>query len=321
MKTLFRSLVLVCALVLVCSQAMAQTYPNKPIKLIVGYPPGGGTDNLARIIAPKLAESLGKPVIIENKAGANAIIAAEYAARAAPDGYTLFVASDSEMVLNIGLYKHLPYDPVKDFVPITKLSSNPLVFAVNPNVPAHSIKELIALGKAKPGTLFYSAGAPVFQIAGELFKKQMSVDIMHVPYKGAAASVAAGVSGQVAMVSTSIGPLLGQLRAGTLRGLAITSRERSPLLPDVPTMIESGAADFVIDPWTGFFAPAGTPPAIIEKLNGAMRAVLELKDVNERMAKLGVDLGGMPSAEFAALLKSDLEKWPKMVRELGIHAD
>lgn len=322
MKLMVKILALMSAamLALASGQAIGQAYPSKPVRLVVAYPPGGGTDNLARMIAPKLSERLGQPVIIENKPGAAGQIGVSYVAKAQPDGYTLLVGTDSEMMWNVGLYDKLPYDPVKDFAPISRLSSNPLIFAVNPSVPAKSLQDLIAMAKAQPGKLFYSEGAPVFRVAGELFKQRAGVKIGHVPYKGTAPAVTAAVAGEVQMVSSSIGPLLGNLSAGKLRGLAITSAKRNPLTPEIPTMAEAGIPDFVVVPWTGLFAPAGTPSEIVERINKEVAVVLAQDDVKGRMAKLGVELGGMPAAEFAAMHRADVAKWPKIVRDLGISA-
>ncbi|MBI2959237.1 MAG: tripartite tricarboxylate transporter substrate binding protein [Betaproteobacteria bacterium] len=322
MKTAFRvlSMFAAAALVLGAGGSMAQTYPNKPIRLVVAYAPGGGTDNVARILSQKLAERMGQPVTVENKPGANGIIGSEYTAKSAPDGYTLQVGTDSEMVLNVGLYERLPYDPLKDFVPVTVVSSNPLVFAVHPTFQAKSMKELIAMARTKPGGLFYSAGATVFQVATELLKKQQSVDIVYVAFKGTGPAITAALAGEVPIATVSIGPVLSHLRAGKLRGLAITSPKRSPLLPEIPTMAEAGMGNFEVVPWTGLYAPAGTPAAIVEKLNSEVAVVLKQEDVLKRYAALGLTPGGIPSAEAAALLKSDVAKWSKLLKELGIRA-
>jgi len=322
MKTVIRILGIftACAIALAAGESMAQSYPSKPVRLVVGYAPGGGTDNVARILSQKLAERLGQAVNVENKPGANAIIGTEYVAKSTPDGYTLLVGTDSEMVLNVGLYDHLPYDPAKDFVPVTVVSSNPLVFAVHPSFPATSMKELIALAKEKPGKLFSSAAAPVFQVATELLKKQAGVDIVYVPFKGTGPAITAAIAGEVPIATVSIGPVMAQLRAGKLRALAITSSKRSVLLPGVPTMAEAGMGNFEMVPWTGLYAPAGTPAAVIERLHSEVSAILKLDDVLGRYAALGLTAGGMPSSETADLLKADLSKWTKLMREMKIRA-
>lgn len=315
----YRALGLFVALAFACCGSAAQTYPVKAIKLVVGYQPGGGTDSLARIVAPKLGERLGQPVMVENRPGANATIGVGYAAKADPDGYTLLVGASGEMVYAPGLYDRLAYDTAKDFIPVIQLSTNPLIFAAHPSLPVTSISELIALAKAKPGTLFYGSGAAPFQAAGELFKKQAGVNIVNVPYKGAAPSVTAAVAGEVPLLVVGLSSLP-LVRSGKLRALAVTSPKRYALLPHVPTMAEAGLPGFEVVPWTGVFAPAGTPRAIIEKLNSEMMAVVRLDDVKERFTALGVSGEGLPLPEFNALIKADLAKWPKVLREFNIRA-
>jgi len=318
MKGLFRVVACFFALGFAAAAALAQTYPNKPIRFVVAYAPGGGTDNVARILSQKLAERLGQAITVENKPGANAFIGTEFVAHSAPDGYTLLIGTDSEMVHNVGLYDHIPYDPIKDFAPVTVVSSNPLVFAVHPTFAGKSMKELISMAKAEPGKFFYSAGAPVFQVATELLKKQQSVDIVYVPFKGTGPAITAAIAGEVPIATVSIGPVLSHLRAGKLRGLAITSAKRSPLLPEIPTMAEAGMGNFEVVPWTGMFAPAGTPAAIVAKLHSEVAAALKQDDVLKRYSALGLTPGGMSPAETSALLKADVAKWSKLDRELGI---
>lgn len=323
MKTATKVLVSLLALVaaLLCGEAVAQGYPNRTIKLVLGYPPGGGTDTLARLVALKLGERFGLPVIVENRPGANAIIGVDYVAKSVPDGYTLLVASSGEIVFNPGLYARLPYDPVKDLVPIIQLSLNPQVFAVHPSVPVTTMKELIALAKAKPGELFYASGATAFQVATELFKKQAGVNIVLIPYKGTGQAITAVLAGEVAMATVNIGAVLSHLKAGKLRGLAVSGKKRAAVMPDIPTMAETGQPNFEESPMSGLFAPVGTPPAITEKLFSEVSAILKLKDVTERVASLGVETSGLPSAEFAAEIKSNIDKWAKVSREAHIRAE
>jgi len=313
-------LLIVSALALASGESFAQSYPSKPIRFVTGNAAGGGTDILARGIAPKLSERLGQPVIVENRPGADGIIASEFVAKSAPDGSILLVGTDGQMVLNRGLYAKLPYDPVKDFAPVIRFSATPLVIAVHPSVPATSIAELIALAKAKPGQLFYASGAPVFHVATELFKKQAGVNIVHVRYKGASPAQTAAVAGEVGVIMSSLGPMLAQLRAGKLRGLAVTSSTRYSVIPDIPTMAESGLADFDVVPWTGLFAPAGTPRAIIDKLNTELAIVLNLDDLKDRFAATGVSLGGSTPAELGALQQADIARWVKMLKDLNVGA-
>ena len=313
-------LFLVSALALASGASSAQSYPNKPIKFVTGNAPGGGTDILARGIGAKLAERAGQTVLVENRPGADGIIASEYVAKSAPDGYTLLVGTDGQMVLNRAMYPKLPYDPVKDFTPVIRLSAAPLVIAVNPSVPANSVAELIALAKTKPGELFYASGAPAFYVATEVFKKHAGVNIVHVRYKGAAPAQTATVAGEVGVIMSSLGPLRAHLQSGKLRGLAVTSPRRYAIIPDIPTMAESGLADVDVVPWTGLFAPAGTPREIIDKLNGEVAAVLNLEDLKERFAATGVTLGGSSPAELSVLQQADIAKWMKRAKDLNLVA-
>lgn len=320
MKTVCKvlGLFLVSALVLASGEPYAQGYPNRPIKFVTGNPPGGGTDVLARGLAPKLSERLGQPIIVENKPGADGIIASEYVARSDPDGYVLMVGTDGQMVLNRALYAKLPYDPVNDFAPVIRLSYAPLVMAVHPSVPARSVAELIALAKAKRGELFYGSGFPAAEVAAEIFKYRAGADIVKVRYKGAAPARTAAVAGQVGVLMSSIGPVLGQLRSGQLRGLAVTSPARFGLLPDIPTMADSGLADVDVVPWTGLFAPAATPREVIDKLNSNIAIVLKLEDLKQRFAASGISLDGSSPAELGDLQKADIAKWIKRVKDLKL---
>ena len=324
MKTTHKvlGLLLASALALACSESPAQSYPNRPIRFIVGYPPGGANDILARIVGPRLGERVGQPVVVENKPGADAMIATEYVSKITPDGYTLLV---SAMTFNPDMVDRLPYDPVKDFIPITMFVSDPLVFAVHPSVPATSINELIALAKAKPGALFYASGAPPFYVATELFKRQAGVNIVHVPYKGSGPSIAGAVAGEVPMLVVTSVPVMAQLRAGKLRALAVTGTKRNPPLPDVPTVSESGL-DFEWMTWIGLFAPAGTQSAIIDKLYGELSVILKSESLKKHYASLGYETGeasgiGMTPAEFGPFFRTSVAKWTKVSRSLGVRAD
>jgi len=308
------------ALALAYGQCEAQTYPSRTIRFVVGFPPGGGTDLIARIVGEKLAERLGQPIVVDNKPGADAIIATEFVAKSAPDGYTLLAASSGAMTFSPGMYDRLPYDTVKDFVPITTLATYPILMVANPSVAATSVKELIALAKAKPGSLFYAAGAPPFRMATELFKRQAGVDIVYVPYKGTAAAITAAVAGQVAMAAIDMAPALPQLKAGKLRSLAVTGPKRSAILPDVPTMAESGLANFDVVIWTALFAPAGTPRPIIDRLYSELAVILRSDSIKERFASLSYDPGGITPAEFGAIVKADIAKWTRVAKQANIRA-
>ena len=299
----------------------SDTYPAKPIRFVVGFPPGGANDILARLVGAKLQERFGQSVIVENKPGANAIIATEFVAKAAPDGYTLLIGASGAMTFNPGLYDKLPYDPVKDYAPITMIGSFPLVLTVNPAIGAASVKELVALAKSKPGMLNYGAGSTPFQLAAELFKMQTGTDIKHVPYKGSAATVAAVLAGEVGLTFVDSPPVVANIKAGKLRGLAVTSPRRAPILPDLPTVIEAGVPDFSVVLWTSLFAPAGTPVAILRKLQGEIATIVHSAEIKERMAAIGIDPIGGTAEDLAAQLRVDLERWTKVSRTAGIKAN
>ncbi|MDO8298643.1 tripartite tricarboxylate transporter substrate binding protein [Lacisediminimonas sp.] len=300
----------------------AQAYPNKPIKLIVGYPPGGNLDIIARVVGQRLSEQIGQAVLIENKPGADARIASQYVAASPADGYTLLVGATGQMVYNPALHSTLGYDPVKDFVPITLLGSTPLLFAVNAKSPINSVKDLIAAAQAKPGELFYSWGATPFYAAGELFKTMAKVQLSNVPYKGNVGAVNAALAGDVAVVVADVPTTLSQIQGGKLRPIAITGAERTKYLPDTPTMIESGI-NFHSVSWTGLFAPAGTPPAVIDKLYATLAAILKSDGMKEQLARVSFDStgSGMPSAEFGAMHQRELTRWTRTLKELNIRAN
>jgi len=320
MKPAYRiaGLLLASVLVFASGGTAAQSYPARPIKFVIGYPPGGSNDLLGRMVAQPLAERLGQSIFVENRPGADSIIGTEYVSKAAPDGYTLLVSS-AAMILNAALYDHVPYDTEKDFIPITLFASDPLVFAVNPSVPAKTIGELIALAKAKPGQLFYSSGAPAFHVSAELFKSKAGVNIVHVPYKGSGPAITAAISGEVPMVVVSIAPVIANLRAGKLRPLAVTSPTRDSLLPDVPTMSESGL-DVGGGIWVGMFAPAGTPRAIVEKLYSEVSVVLRSDAIRKNLATLGYETKGtgMSPAEFGDFVRTNLATWTRVISDLNI---
>jgi len=296
-------------------------FPAKPVRLVVGFPPGGGNDIMARLIGAKLQDAWGQPVVTENRPGANAIIATELVARSAPDGYTLLVGASGAMAFNPGLYDKLPYDPQRDFAPVTMLGSFPLILAVNPALPAQSVSELVALAKAQPGKLNYAAGSTPFQLAAELFKLQAGLQISHVPYKGSAAMVAATIANETQMIFVDSLPAVAPIRSGRLRALAVTSRARAAALPEVPTMIEAGMKDYEVVLWTSLFAPAGTPRPVIDAVQGQVAKVLQLAEVRERMAGLGVDPVGNTPEQLGAILRTDLDKWTAVARSAGVKAD
>lgn len=302
--------------------ANAQTnYPAKPVRLVVGFPPGGANDILARLIGARMQEAWGQTVVVENRPGANAIIGTELVAKSAPDGYTLLVGASGAMAFNPGLYDKLPYDPLRDFAPITMIGSFPLVLGVNPSLPAQSVGELIALAKNSPGKLHYGAGSTPFQLAAELFRSQADVRIGHIPYKGSAATVTAVMANEVQLTFVDAPPAMAQIRAGRLRALAVTSRTRAAVLPEVPTMIEAGLSSYEVVLWTSLFAPAGTPKPVIDAVHAQAVKALQLPEVRERMAALGIDPVGNTPEQLGAILRADLDKWSAVAKSAGVKAE
>jgi tripartite-type tricarboxylate transporter receptor subunit TctC len=322
MKNVFAALVGLL-LAVSASLAGAQAWPSKPIKWIVPFAPGGTTDILARTVGDKLAIALGVPVVIENKPGAGGGVGAEFTAKAAPDGYTIMGGTISTHAINASLYDKLPYDPVKDFVPITLIARVPNLLVVNPEVPAKDVKELIALLKANPGKYtFASSGNGTSQhLSGELFKSMAGVDMQHIPYKGSPPALQDVVGGQVTMTFDNITTAWPLAKAGKLRALAVTTAKRSSIAPDVPTLAESGLPGFEIGSWQGVFAPAGTPAPIVKRLNAEIVKILHLPDVNEKLAGLGAEIVADSPEEFAALVKAEVVKWSDVVKKSGAKVD
>ena len=300
-------------------QATAQEYPTRPVHLVAPFAPGGPTDLLARLIGQKLGERLGQPVIVENRPGAGGSVGAAYVAKAAPDGYTLAIVSSSFSV-NATLYPDLPYDTLKDFAPVTLLASAPFVLVVNARVPARSVAELIALAKAKPGSLNYGSGGAGSgpHIVAELFKSVAGVDIVHVPYKGTGPLKTALIVGDVQLAFANIFAVYPAVHSGQLRAIAVTGAKRSPALPDVPTVKESGLPQFEAEGVHGLIAPAGTPAAVVEKLYRECAAVLQSPDVRRQLASEGAEPIGNTPQQYAAYLKKDVVKWGRIIRERGI---
>jgi tripartite-type tricarboxylate transporter receptor subunit TctC len=308
---------------LLCTASFAQTWPAKPIKWIVPFAPGGTTDILARTIGEKLSVALGQPVIIENKPGAGGGLGADFTAKAAPDGYTIMGGTISTHAINASLYKTLPYDPVKDFVPITLIARVPNMLVVNPEIPAKNVAELIALLKANPGKYsFASSGNGTSQhLSGELFKSMAGVDMQHIPYKGSPPALQDVVAGQVAMTFDNITTAWPLAKAGKLRALAVTTAKRSSIAPDVPTLAESGLAGYEVGSWQGVFAPAGTPPAIVQRLNTEIVKIINMPEVKEKLIGLGAEPVGNTSEEFGVLVKTEGVKWAEVVKKSGAKVD
>ena len=300
----------------------AKSYPSKPIRLIVGYAPGGGVDIMARLIGPRITAALGQQVIVENRPGAGQNIGAEIASRAAPDGYTLFLSS-SALGINVSLYPKLNYDPIKSFTPVALIAQSPNLLLVHPSMPVSTAKEFIAFAKKNPGKLnFSSSGSGSTQhLSGELLKLATGVQMTHIPYKGSSPSLTALVSGEVDFAFNNIPsarPFLDQKR---LKALAITSRKRSPLLPQVPTLIESGLKDFDVGPWYGILAPAGTPQEIVDKLHSTIDGIVKSKEVQTRLAQLGAEPINESQQYFAKFLQEEIARWQKVVKAAGAKAE
>ena len=305
------------------TNVLAQTYPDRPVRIIVGYPPGGGTDLVARLIQQPLSVRWGQPLVIDNRPGANAIIAAEAVARAKPDGYTLLMAYATEIAVNPATVKKLPYDPVRDFTPVMQLAGAPLVLAVNPALAAKEVSDLVALARAKPGTLSYSSSGSgsVHHFAGELFKLQTGADLLHIPYKGSGPATADAVSGQVQVTYASVASVLRFVQAGRLRALAVTSKKRSPQLPDVPSMTEAGLADFELTSWYGLLAPAGTPPEIVARIHADAAAALGSSELQKSFATQGLDPAGSTPREFGDFIRAEAAKFGRIAKAGNIRAE
>ena len=303
--------------------ADAQTYPTRAVRVIVPFPPGGSTDILARAMGQKLSEAWHQQVIIDNRPGAGGIIGTELGARAARDGYTLMMGSGAPLTINPSLYDKLPYDAQKDFAPITGVARVPNVLALHPSVPVKTVKELIALAKAKRGMLTFSsngAGAPG-HLAGELFKSMTGVDMVHVPYKGSAPATTAVVSGEVVMTFTTTPPVLPHAKSGRLRIIAVTTLQRIAQLPQVPTVAESGLPGYEAISWFGLVAPAGVPAAIIAKVNSDAVAILKTREMEERLSDQGAQSMPTTPEQLAAWIRSETVKWAKIVKLSGAKPD
>lgn len=292
---------------------LADTWPSKPIRLVVPFAPGGATDVVARIISQKLADGLGQPVVIDNKAGANGIVGTDVVAKAAPDGYTLLLTVASAQTLTPALYK-LPFDPLKDLAPISIVANLGGVMVVHPSVPAKTMQEFIALVRSRPGKYDFAAGTSLIQLIGENFKKATGAYIVPIPYKGTGPQLAAVLAGEVAM---TIDPFtaVSHIKAGRLRALAVLLPKRSPLLPDVPTMIEVGVQGVELNSWAGLLAPTGTPKPVIARLHEEIRKIVAMPDVKERLAALNYEPVGNTPEQFAALLVTETAQWAKVVKE------
>lgn len=324
MNTLVRALAASGALVLGCiaGTAAAQSWPVKPVRLIAQFPPGGGTDLIARNLIPRLTETFGQNFILEHKPGAAGNIAAEYVAKSAPDGYVILIANNT-IVIQAAMPQKLPFDVVKDFTPVAVVAATPVALAVHPGQPIKSVQDLIAQARAQPGRLAYSScgNGTAMHLAGELFRQLAQIDLIHVPYKGCAPAVVDGISGQVPILFNTITNTNPQAKTGRLRIVAIASATRSPVDANLPTIAEAGLKDFDADIWFGFMGPAGLPRELVTRLNAELNKALKQPDIAERLNGQLFDVRGGTPEEFAALVKADIAKWSKVVRDGNIKPD
>ena len=301
----------------------AQAYPTKPIRLVAPFPPGGTTDVLSRIVAQKLGDTLQRQVVVENRPGAGGNLGHEVAAKAPPDGYTIVMSSNAALVANPHLYKRLGFDPLNDFAPISVVAKAGQVLSVHPSVPARNVKELVALAKSRPGKLNFGSGGrgTPAHVAGEIFKSVTGINIVHVPYKGGILAVMDVVAGQIDMVFADMAPAVPQIKAGKLKALAVTSDDRSPVLPDVPTMVEAGIRGSSPQTWWAVLAPKGTPPAIVARINGDLAQMVKLPDVREKYAALGITPAHSTPEQITEMIKTESPQMGKVLKAAGVEPE
>ena len=306
----------------ICAPAAAQTWPARPVRIVAPFPPGGGTDTVGRLLAQKLAEQTGGSFVVENRPGAAGVLGAEFVARSAPDGHTLLISAP-EMSINPSMRSKVPYDALKDFATISQLTAGQFMLACHPSVPVRSVKQLIALAKSRPGQLNYSSSGTggINHLAGELLQSMAGFRWVHVPFKGAGPAIVAAISGEVDFVFAATTGLVGHARAGKVRPLAVTGRKRFGELPDVPTMAEGGVAGYDVSGWYGFYAPAGTPAAIVRRLHAEAKRGLNSPEVNDKLQKAGNEVVTSTPEEFGAFLRVEIAKWAKVVKEAGLRVN
>jgi len=318
-----RSVAIAALLGTLAGIASAQSYPSRPIRMIVPSTPGGSVDTLARTIGPRLSDRWGQQVVVDNRSGAGGVIAAELTAKAPPDGYTLIMGTVASMASNVSLSRNLPYHPLRDFAPVTQVASQQLTLLVHPAVAAKSVAELIQLAKAKPGQLtFASAGNGAGgHLSGELFKMLTGIDIVHVPYKGVAPALVDVISGQVTMTYSSILSGLPHIKSGRVRALAVTGAQRSPAVPELPTMSEAGVRGYESSTWYGVLAPKATPRPVVAKLHDEIVTILKLPEVKDRLLAEGAEPIGSSPEQFSEFIKAEIAKWEKVIRAAGIRTE
>jgi tripartite-type tricarboxylate transporter receptor subunit TctC len=319
MKIILKTILCLLALAV----GAAHAFPTKPVKIIVAFPPGGGTDIVARLLAPRLTDLWGQAVVVENRAGASGTIGTEVAARSDPDGHTLFMATMGNMTANQHLYAKMAVDPLRAFAPITKVVDVHFVFIANPALPADNVRELIELAKKRPGELHYSSSGPggAPHLAMELFKRQAGINLTHVPYKGSGPGMTDLLGGRVMMTMDSLLQGLPQIKAGKLKALAVLGPKRSSLLPDVPTMAEAGVTGYALTNWFGLLAPAATPKDVLAKLNADVLQVLKLSEIKTRISEMGADVVGNSAEEFGAAMRAESAQWADIIKSASIKAE
>jgi tripartite-type tricarboxylate transporter receptor subunit TctC len=297
----------------------SRSFPLRSVRLVVPYPPGGATDIMARIVSAKISDIWGQSVVIDNRPGGGGLIGAEMAAKAAPDGYTLYIGTISSLSTNVSMYKNLPYDPVRDFAPVTQLSASPYVLVTNPSVPVKTVKELLALAKARPGTLNYGSAGPGggVHLSMELFKSMTGADIVHVPYKGTGPSLVELIAGQTQVTMAGFLSIAPHLKSGKVRGIAVSSLKRASTLPALPTIAESGLDGYEANSWNGVLAPARASAALVKQLHADFVSALRSPELQARVTGEGAEIVGNTPAEFGAYIKSEIRKWAKVVQESG----
>jgi tripartite-type tricarboxylate transporter receptor subunit TctC len=318
-----RQFLAIVGLLFAASWVAAQSYPAKPIRIIVPFPAGGIADLFGRVIGQKFSEAWGQPVVVDNRPGAGGNIGAEIVAKSPPDGYTLVTGSIGTHAVNVSLFSKLPYDPIRDFAPVSLIMEAEGLLVVHPSVPARSVKDLIALARSRPGQLSYaSAGhGTAAHLAGELFKSMAKVDMVHVPYKGNVPAITDLIAGQTSLLFATMPTVLPQVQAGRLRALAVTSSARSPAAPQLPTIAEAALPGYSVTNWIGIFAPAGTPREVVLKLNGEIVRTMQAPDIQKRLLNEGAKFTPWSPDQFASFVNAELAKWAKVVKEAGIRVD
>jgi tripartite-type tricarboxylate transporter receptor subunit TctC len=318
MKAIFKACVVVLVALLVPAAAYAQAYPNRAIRLLVPFPPGGPADILGRIIGQKMSESFGQQVIIDNRPGGNTIIGAEAAAKSAPDGYTVLMAIDSTLTMNPALYTKLPYDPIRDFDPVSLIAIVPSMLVANINFPANNVQELIAIAKAKPGQIMFGSGTIAMQLAGELFNSMAGTKLTNVPYKGGATTITGLMTGDVPVLFEGISTALTNWKAGKVKAIAAMGAKRLPQAPDLPTVAEQGVPGYEAQVWQSVVVPKGTPREIVLKLNAELTRIMNLPDVRERLSATGIEPTSSTPEELGAFIRSETAKWGKVIKDIGL---